>query len=163
VKVNYMNTLYYFHIQTPLGLLVAAADEHLLYGVQFEDCLSHIPSIKTTATQPVRMLMQQLNEYFTGARTLFTIPLHLQGTEFQKMTWQALQNIPYGQTISYKQLAQNVGRLAAHRAVANANGANKFVIIIPCHRVISSAGTLGGYSAGIERKVWLLEHEQKNK
>jgi O-6-methylguanine DNA methyltransferase len=108
------------------------------------------------------MAKQQLDEYFLGKRQSFDIPLNMVGTDFQKSVWQTLLKIPYGQTLSYKQEAITLGKESAVRAVANANGANNIGIIIPCHRVIASDGTLGGYSGGIDRKEFLLNLEYKN-
>ena len=101
----------------------------------------------------------QLSEYFAGSRRSFDVPLNLQGTEFQLAVWNELLRIPYGDTITYAELARRIGRPAAIRAVGAANGANPIPVIVPCHRVIGSNGTLTGYGGGIERKQWLLAHE----
>lgn len=102
----------------------------------------------------------QLDEYFQGVRTQFDIPLDVSfGTPFERMVWQALQKIPYGQTVSYATLAGHIGKPTAFRAVANANGKNPISIIIPCHRVIASDGRLGGYTGGIDIKKQLLSLE----
>lgn len=106
-------------------------------------------------------IVQQLDEYFAHKRQYFDIPLDLSyGTAFQQMVWQTLQTIDYGHTISYKQLAQKLGRPTAFRACANANGKNPISLIVPCHRVIASDGGLGGYTGGTDIKRILLEHEQ---
>lgn len=106
--------------------------------------------------------IQQLDEYFMGQRSSFTIPLDLShGTDFQIKVWQTLCQIPYGQTISYKTLAQHVGKPTAFRACANANGKNLISLIVPCHRVIASDGGLGGYTGGVEIKQTLLDLEKK--
>ena len=103
----------------------------------------------------------QLDLYHTGKLQQFDIPLDLSlGTPFQQSVWRALQQIPYGETISYAQLAQNIDKPTAYRAVANANGKNPFSIIIPCHRVVASDGTLGGYTGGLDKKLLLLEIEK---
>jgi O-6-methylguanine DNA methyltransferase len=102
---------------------------------------------------------KQLDEYFEKKRKNFELPLLILGTEFQKSVWEQLQTIPYGKTISYKALATKQGNPKSFRAVANANGANKIAVIIPCHRVIASDGSLGGYSGGIEIKKELLDLE----
>jgi methylated-DNA-[protein]-cysteine S-methyltransferase len=109
----------------------------------------------------IQQIRSQLDEYFAGKRKRFEIPLLTQGTEFQKQVWEELQNIPYGKTISYAQLAQAVDRPKACRAVGSANGRNRIAIIIPCHRVIASDGTLGGYAYGLEIKKKLLDLENK--
>jgi methylated-DNA-[protein]-cysteine S-methyltransferase len=101
----------------------------------------------------------QLLEYFAGKRQIFDIPLALRGTEFQLAVWNELLRIPYGDTITYAELAQRIGRPSAIRAVGAANGANPIPVIVPCHRVIGSNGTLTGYGGGIQRKQWLLAHE----
>jgi methylated-DNA-[protein]-cysteine S-methyltransferase len=103
---------------------------------------------------------QELKAYFEGVPTDFTnLVLDPQGTPFQRRVWQELRRIPQGQAISYKELAERVGSPKASRAVGQANGRNPIALIIPCHRVISADGTLGGYSSGLERKRWLLRHE----
>ena len=106
-------------------------------------------------------LHKQLQEYFRGKRTVFDLPLQAAGTEFQVSVWKALLKIPYGQTRSYKEIAEKIKRPKAVRAVGGANGSNPVPIIIPCHRVISHDGTLGGYSAGLDIKTQLLELERK--
>lgn len=103
---------------------------------------------------------KQLDEYFLGVRQQFNLPLKfVAGTEFQRQVWTQLSKIPYGQTISYKQLAEQLGRPTAYRAVANANGKNPISLVIPCHRVISNSGELGGYTGGVDIKRVLLELE----
>ncbi len=102
--------------------------------------------------------VEQLNEYFSGKRTTFDLPLALHGTPFQQQVWKALQTIPYGKTATYLDIAQQIGNPGAVRAVGQANGRNPVCIIIPCHRVVASRG-IGGYSSGIERKEWLLKLE----
>ncbi|WP_420574733.1 bifunctional transcriptional activator/DNA repair enzyme AdaA [Kordia sp.] len=104
---------------------------------------------------------KEVAAYFEGTRTQFEVPLHTPGTEFQNTVWNALKTIPYGTTTSYKQQAVNIKNPKAVRAVARANGCNRIAIIIPCHRVIGKNGALTGYSGGIERKRWLLEHEHQ--
>jgi O-6-methylguanine DNA methyltransferase len=104
---------------------------------------------------------RQLDAYFTGKLKLFDLPLRMESTPFTVKIWRELQRIPYAVTISYGELAKRVGSPGAMRAVGRANGRNPFVIVVPCHRVIGSKGHLVGYNAGIERKVWLLEHEMK--
>ena len=104
--------------------------------------------------------IQQINEYTNGKRQYFDLPLDVSiGTPFQQKVWASLQKIPYGETISYAKLADNIDQPTAFRAVANANGKNPFSIIVPCHRVISSDGKLGGYTGGVDKKVYLLAIE----
>lgn len=104
----------------------------------------------------------QLHEYFAGERTAFDVPLDPDGTGFQKLVWQALEQIPYGVTRSYGELAKAIGRPAASRAVGMANSRNPISIIVPCHRVIGANGSLTGYAGGMRVKQWLLEHEQRH-
>ena len=103
--------------------------------------------------------IKQLDEYFQSKRKIFSIPLELHGTEFQKKVWNELLNIPFGKTISYLQLAKELGDVKLIRAVGGANGKNPVSIIVPCHRVIGSDGTLIGYGGGLDKKKWLLEFE----
>ena len=108
-----------------------------------------------------KMLEQQLMEYFDGRRKIFTVKLLTPGSDFQKSVWEALQNIPYGSTRSYKKQAIAIGKPESIRAVANANGMNRISILVPCHRVIGSDGQLTGYGGGLWRKRFLLELEEK--
>ena len=108
-------------------------------------------------------LESELTAYFAGKLTVFTTPLSFTGTPFQNKVWKALQQIPLGQTCSYKELAQAIGKPTAFRAVALANRANQFAVIVPCHRVIRANGDLCGYNGGVELKKWLLHHEQNYK
>ncbi len=104
---------------------------------------------------------QQLDEYFSGKRKIFDLPIYQEGTGFQQKVWQELIQIPYGKTITYLQLGQRMGNIKAIRAAAAANGRNRLWIIVPCHRVIGSNGSLTGYAGGLPMKKWLLEHENK--
>ena len=108
---------------------------------------------------PLKKCVQQLDEYFNGNRTVFDLKLNPQGTDFQKKVWNELLNIPFGKTRTYLEQTKKIGDIKAIRAVANANGKNPIWIIIPCHRVIGSDGSLTGYAGGIWRKKWLLTHE----
>jgi methylated-DNA-[protein]-cysteine S-methyltransferase len=105
--------------------------------------------------------IDQLDEYFKGERSTFSLKLILKGTEFQKKVWRRLLEIPFGATVSYKTVAEDIGHPKAVRAVGSANGQNRISIIIPCHRVIGHNGELVGYGGGLPRKEWLLLHEQK--
>jgi AraC family transcriptional regulator, regulatory protein of adaptative response / methylated-DNA-[protein]-cysteine methyltransferase len=118
--------------------------------------------IREGMNSQLEMLKQQISEYFEGTRREFSIPLVSPGTVFQKQVWQELLKIPYGTTRSYIELATILGNPGAVRAVAAANRMNRIAIIIPCHRVIGSDGNLIGYSGGLERKRWLLEHEKRH-
>lgn len=110
-----------------------------------------------------RQAEAEIGEYFAGTRQQFGVALHLPGTAFQQQVWAALQQIPYGDTASYQQQAERLGNPAAIRAVAGANGANRVSIIVPCHRVIGKDGSLTGYGGGLQRKAWLLQHEQRSR
>jgi methylated-DNA-[protein]-cysteine S-methyltransferase len=138
-------------IETPMGPLLAEADDLGITALSFD--------AQAADPQPNLMLDQlrrELHEYFAGHRSGFSVPLSLQGTDFQKRVWAELQKIPRGKTICYAELARRIGKPSAQRAVAQANGANPICILIPCHRVIAKTGKLGGYSAGVERKRFLL-------
>ena len=164
---------YLTHIETDLGTMVAAATDKGICMFEFTD-YKHLDlelkqitaSFKTLLVQGENphfdMLKEQLDEYFEGKRKSFDIPLDLVGTEFQKQVWISLLKIPYGCTITYAKQAELVGKPTAVRAVANANGKNKISIILPCHRVIGTNGSLTGYGGGIERKKKLLDFEKKN-
>jgi len=161
------------HIETPVGAMIACATDTgvcLLEFTERKKMDSQMASMKKLLngrieekeTPILENLKNELSEYFAGKRQQFTVPLIFAGTEFQKKVWNELLKIPYGKTISYKQEAINMGHEKAVRAVANANGCNKISIIVPCHRVIGSDGSLTGYASGVERKQWLLNHEKKS-
>jgi AraC family transcriptional regulator of adaptative response/methylated-DNA-[protein]-cysteine methyltransferase len=160
-------------INTPLGSMIAIADEHALYLLEFADHTKLERKIErlrkrtnatiiTGITAPIISITDELNAYFDGTLKEFKTPLFLFGTNFQKKVWYALTRVPYGATKSYADQAKNIAQPTASRAVANANGANQMPIIIPCHRIINSNGNLGGYGGGIARKQWLLNHEKEN-
>lgn len=145
-------------LDTPVGTLTMRLDDlgrltELRFPRGGED---RPPEPDCPADHPVAT---QLREYFAGQRQEFDLDLALQGTEFQLAVWNELRRIPYGVTISYAELAQRIGKPSAIRAVGTANGANPVPVIVPCHRVIGSNGTLTGYGGGIERKQWLLALE----
>lgn len=112
-------------------------------------------------TALLNLAEMQLNEYFAGLRKEFSLPVEIFGTEFQRRVWKSLREIPFGETVSYKSVAESIGRISSVRAVANAIGANAISIIIPCHRVIGSNGSIGGYAGGLEAKRYLLDLENK--
>ena len=147
-------------IKSPLGYTKIVGDEE---GVSSVVVLNS--EEKETDIIPVELedCVIQLNEYFAGDRTLFDLKLNPEGTTFQKQVWNALQTIPYGKTLSYLELSKQLGDVKAIRAVANANGKNPLWIIVPCHRVVGSDGSLTGYAGGLHRKQWLLEHESPYK
>lgn len=143
-------------IKSPLGFTKISGDEDGIIGITILNSEEKITDIIPIELEDC---VHQLNEYFEGKRTQFDLILNPEGTEFQKKVWDALQTIPYGKTCSYLELAQQFGDIKAIRAVANANGRNPLWIVIPCHRVIGSDGSLTGYAGGLYRKQWLLEHE----
>ncbi|SOC79485.1 methylated-DNA-[protein]-cysteine S-methyltransferase [Salinimicrobium sediminis] len=147
-------------IKTPLGNAILEGDEEGIVRFQLMD---EEVSISPTPAPEFCEAIEQLEEYFAGHRKIFTLKLNPQGTEFQKKVWQALLTIPYGKTTSYMELSKTLGDPLAIRAVAAANGKNPLWIILPCHRVIGSDGSLTGYAGGLWRKKWLLEHEQQEK
>jgi methylated-DNA-[protein]-cysteine S-methyltransferase len=153
-------------IDTPTGKLHLIANEAALVGIfwQAEDYSSaELENATRDDRHPILMrAVEQLNEYFAGKRTAFDLPLDPKGTEFQKKVWMALRGIPFGQTASYGQIAKRIGMPTASRAVGAANGRNPLPIIVPCHRVIGANGTLTGFGGGLDRKEWLLKHEQAN-
>lgn len=152
--------MYTTSLLTPLGTTVITGNED---GIASIHC-SHEPVEESPLVPGVlRRGAQQLEEYLAGQRKTFTVPLRPQGTPFQRAVWQLLQEIPFGKTISYLELARRLGDERAIRAVASANGKNPIWILIPCHRVIGSNGDLTGYAGGLWRKQWLLDHERPQK
>ncbi|WP_141876484.1 methylated-DNA--[protein]-cysteine S-methyltransferase [Gramella sp. Hel_I_59] len=142
-------------IRTPLGIATILGDEKGIQEIKVDDSTkesSEIPEILQTA-------ISQLQEYFLGKRQNFELKLNPKGTDFQKKVWEELRNIPYGTTVSYLELSRNFGDEKAIRAVASANGKNPLWIVVPCHRVIGSDGSLTGYAGGLHRKKWLLDLE----
>ena len=157
-------------IQTPLGEMLAIKSEKGLCMLEFLDGKSTEKQVKELESLGdilekedvfFEQLETELNDYFEGNLTQFTIPFDFIGTDFQKKVWNELIKIPFGETKSYKEQAIAVGDLLAIRAVANANGKNKIAILVPCHRVIGSDGSLTGYAGGKKRKQFLLELESK--
>ena len=154
--------IHYQFMDSPVDRLLLAADDSGLRLVEFHTP-RHPMSRTTEWTQGDHPFLHtartQLGEYFAGTRTSFELPLSPQGTPFQKDVWHALADIPYGQTISYAQLATRVGKPTAMRAVGAANGRNPLPIVLPCHRVIGADGSLTGFGGGLPTKQFLLELE----
>ena len=148
------------YIDSPLGIAKITGDENGLVSITVLDEEEKITDILPECLEDAAY---QLKEYFEGSRTTFQLDLNPEGTAFQKKVWQALQDIPYGKTVSYLELSKTLGDIKAIRAVAAANGKNPLWIVIPCHRVIGSDGGLTGYAGGLHRKKWLLEHENPYK
>lgn len=156
----------YTYFESPIGPLLIAGDHeavhHILFPKNGKAAKPERGWIESSAG-PVAQAITQLREYFAGRRTEFDLPLALEGTAFQRSVWRALQEIPYGETISYGELARRVGNPKASRAVGSANGANRIPIVIPCHRVIASGGKLGGFGGGlpVKEKLLALENAQR--
>ena len=166
-----MTVLYSQTITTPLGQMLITASTHGVCLAEFagtprmERESRDLERLFQARTEPggnehTAQATQELSEYFRGGRQRFTVALDTPGTDFQRQVWAALRNIPYGTTSHYQALAAAIGKPAAVRAVAAANGANRVAILIPCHRVIGKHGALTGYGGGLPRKAWLLAHER---
>jgi len=158
-------------IETPLGAMVAVADDSALYLLEFADRPMLATQMKTLQRRygcsvvpgvngVFELLERELSEYFSGDLREFSVPLDARGTEFQVAVWDRLRAIPYGETLSYGDMASDLGRPDAQRAVGKANGDNRLAIIVPCHRVVRGDGSLCGYGGGLWRKKRLLELEQ---
>ncbi len=151
--------IYYSRMPSPIGELTLASNGKALTGLYMR---SHAVRVSkwTQSDRVLKPVRDQLKAYFQGQLRDFDLPLAAQGSEFQKLVWKALCDIPYGETISYGELARRIGYPKAARAVGTCNGSNPISIIVPCHRVIGANGTLTGYGGGLPRKKWLLEHEK---
>ncbi|MGB5553291.1 MAG: methylated-DNA--[protein]-cysteine S-methyltransferase [Flavobacteriaceae bacterium] len=147
-------------IQTPLGVTKLEGSAIGLTSITVLD--DDLP-LTNLIPEVLEDAVYQLQEYFDGKRKCFDLELDPQGTDFQQRVWKALLEIPYGKTVSYLDLSKTLGDVKAIRAVAAANGKNPLWIIVPCHRVIGSDGSLTGYAGGLHRKKWLLEHESTAK
>jgi methylated-DNA-[protein]-cysteine S-methyltransferase len=156
--------MYYCYLDTPIGELLLAGDDGALCLVSFpEGSMRRDPEPDWIYNEkPFAAARQQLTEYFAGERREFDLPLKLNGTEFQMSVLQALQQIPYGETTSYADIAERIGRPKAVRAVGAANGRNPIPIIVPCHRVIGSHGDLTGFGGGLDTKEALLRLEAEH-
>lgn len=151
------------HYASPLGVLELLGTEQYLTAALFVETRKHVRvprPASPTLSPPLREACTQLDAYFAGTRQTFDLPLQPAGTDFQRRVWHQLETIPFGKTLSYRQLARALGDEKCIRAAASANGHNPLTIFIPCHRVIGSDGTLVGYGGDLWRKRWLLEHEQ---
>ena len=147
-------------IKSPLGYTKIAGNEH---GIASISVLNSEEKESDVIPEELQDCVVQLNDYFEGKRTSFNLNLNPSGTFFQKQVWDELQNIPFGKTISYLDLSKKLGDVKAIRAVANANGKNPLWIVVPCHRVIGTDGSLTGYAGGLHRKQWLLQYESLSK
>lgn len=164
--------MYYSIIQTPLGSMIACASDSGVCLLEFAEdgdlpgCLERIrkqlnANLFLSANIHLRQLQEELSQYFNGSNKQFSVSLDLKGTDFQKSVWRSLLRIPFGATRSYAQQSKTMGNPKGIRAIATANGKNKIAIVVPCHRVIGSDGSLTGYAGGLNRKKWLLDHERK--
>jgi methylated-DNA-[protein]-cysteine S-methyltransferase len=152
----------YTTLDSPIGELLLLSDGEALQGLYMQDGRkpATINPRWVPSTAPFVDVTAQLEEYFAGRRTTFDVPLAAEGAPFERRVWRALEDIPYGETVSYGEIARRVGQPSAARAVGLANGRNPIAVIVPCHRVIGADGTLTGYGGGLERKRLLLELEQ---
>jgi len=159
---NTMNHPY----QSPIGQFDIVGDDQGIQAILFvgkqEQPISKATPINPVVDSwptPVKQCFRELDEYFAGKRVTFEVPLAPEATEFQQKVWDALLDIPWGQTLTYGNIAKQIGQPKAAQAVGAANGQNPIPIIVPCHRVVGSNGTLTGYAGGLWRKEWLLKHE----
>ena len=153
----------YAYLESPIGPLLIAGDREAVRGIWFpRDGKSVAPQAgwQASVSGPVGETIRQLREYFAGRRRAFDLPLAPEGTPFRRAVWRVLREIPFGETISYGELARRVGNPKASRAVGSANGANPLPIVIPCHRVIAGDGSLGGFGGGLPAKQALLALEK---
>lgn len=155
-------------LDSPVGPLTVVAVDGGLAGLYMEK-QRHLPPEETFGapgdpdTEPFATVAKQLTAYFAGELTEFDVPLNLRGTPFQQRVWAALQEIPYGRTTTYGELAVEIGSPSASRAVGLANGRNPVSVIVPCHRVVGSTGSLTGYGGGLDRKRYLLDFERRTR
>ncbi len=153
----------YLKYQSPIGELIIAGTDKKISVITTKKCkaiLDQYQLTKSTNNKVLNLAKTQLTEYFNGERKHFNLPIDLSnGTSFQQKSWKTLMKIPYGKTIAYKNQATKMGNSKLSRAVGSANGKNPLLIVIPCHRVIASDGSLGGFSAGLSLKRYLLKHE----
>jgi methylated-DNA-[protein]-cysteine S-methyltransferase len=151
---------------SPVGTIKIKISGHYISGLTFidtkeEEIQNETKELSAEGKKILQKCIIQLDEYFAGERKIFDLPIQQKGTDFQQKVWKGLVQIPFGKTISYLQFAQQLGNVKAIRAAASANGRNELCIVVPCHRVIGSDGSLTGYAGGLLRKKWLLDHENK--
>ena len=175
MNLTYINQkrtiIFYAHMETPIGKLLVASSEKGLVRIMLprEGKIDFVSLLKKEYPEETLienreknlLVIKQLEEYFDGSRTVFSLPLDIRGTEFQKSVWDALKKVPYGETRSYGEIARYIGKPKAARAVGNANRKNPIPIIIPCHRIIGSDGSMVGFGGGIPLKKKLLELEKR--
>ncbi len=158
-----MSQQYVTYYKSPIGMLKIGAADGCINELSFADDGDDTSLVQPTfSNHPIlHQCTEQLIEFFNGRRTVFQIPIYQAGTEFQQRVWNQLLQIPFGKTISYTDLAKRLGDPKVIRAAASTNGKNKIAIIVPCHRVIGANQSLVGFSGGLWRKKWLLQHEFK--
>ena len=144
------------YIKVSAGIIKIICSEEYVFSVSFSDTIKE----NDKGSEVLDKALKQMNEYFSGERKKFDLPLYFEGTEFQKSVWNELRKIPYGTTVSYKDIAEGIKNEKAVRAVGNANNKNKIMIIVPCHRVIGKNGKLVGFAGGLDNKEFLLKHEK---
>ncbi len=148
--------------KSPLGMIEIECQGRAITRVRLcPESIATSPESTVSRPSVLQQCIQELEAYFKGTLTTFTVPVEPEGTPFQQQVWNGLQEIPYGTTCTYAQLAEKIGNPRACRAVGNANNRNPVLILIPCHRVIGTNGTLTGYAAGLDIKEWLLHHERE--
>jgi methylated-DNA-[protein]-cysteine S-methyltransferase len=148
-------------VDSPIGTLLLRGDERSVSQIFLPSERPHARRSTGAVPNALTRVARQLDEYFAGSRRAFSLDFELEGTDFQRRVWMALADIPYGETVSYGELAREVGHPNAYRAVGSANGANPLPIVLPCHRVIASDGSLGGYGGGLPTKQALLDLERE--
>jgi len=146
------------YFRTPVGIARITEEDGFIASISIRD---EEYEIEPAATELLQTAIDELNEYFAGTRKEFTFPIKQEGSDFQQQVWDELLRIPYGATITYAQQSNQMNNPLAIRAIASANGRNHLWVVVPCHRVIGSDGSLTGYAGGVWRKKWLLEHEAK--
>lgn len=144
------------YLKTPIGTAIIEGD---VSGVARISVTDDVMDFSNAVPGSLALAVMQLNQYFAGERSVFTFSLNPAGTGFQRKVWDELSTIPYGKTVSYMDVSKRIGDIRSIRAVASANGKNPLWIVVPCHRVIGTDGSLTGYAGGLWRKQWLLEHE----
>ncbi len=154
-----MEENYYSFYESPIGLIRIGGTDQYISEISFIDNNDQVNYGLPGVSEIIHQCTEQLIEFFQGTRKKFDLPIHQTGTEFQKKVWNQLTDINYGKTISYLDLAKKMGDEKVIRAAASTNGKNKIAIIVPCHRVIGTHKNLVGYSGGLWRKKWLLQHE----
>ena len=151
--------LYYTYYESPIGLIKIGGTDALITELSFIDNSEQMVYGEPSVSDSIHYCTEQLIEYFSGRRKSFHVPISQEGTDFQKKVWNELTEVEFGKTASYLDIAKRLGDPKCIRAAANANGKNKIAIIIPCHRIIGTDKSLTGYSGGMWRKKWLLQHE----